>query len=110
MSVCICFTISFPFSFQKTVKRVTGIEVNDFTTVKAIVVCRPRCQSIIVDKPGISVNSSMDKNLKIFVPREAFQQKTELRLEVGFMICLKLFSNFLISISQFLLQEKTYIK
>ncbi|XP_053404374.1 uncharacterized protein LOC123554154 [Mercenaria mercenaria] len=36
----------------------------------------------MVDKPGISVQSTMDKNIKLFVPRNAFGVRTELKLMV----------------------------
>ncbi|XP_060603079.1 FK506-binding protein 5-like [Ruditapes philippinarum] len=67
---------------EKLVKKLAGIDVNDFSSLKAIVVTRPRCQTIIVDRPGISVYSTMDKNVKLFVPRNAFETKTELKLMV----------------------------
>ncbi|XP_053404370.1 uncharacterized protein LOC123555392 isoform X2 [Mercenaria mercenaria] len=67
---------------EKLVKKLAGVEVNDFSSLKAIVVTRPRCQTVIVDKPGISVHSTMDKNVKLFVPRNIFGSRTELKLMV----------------------------
>lgn len=63
-------------------KELAGIEINDFTSLKGVVVTRPRCQSIVVERPGISVHSTMDKKIKLYVPRNAFETKTELKLMV----------------------------
>jgi hypothetical protein len=66
--------------FQKLISNLAGVEINDFNSFQAVVVARPICQTIIVDKPGISVQSTMDKNVRLFVPRDAFNTETELKL------------------------------
>ncbi|XP_053403156.1 uncharacterized protein LOC123554157 [Mercenaria mercenaria] len=67
---------------EKVVQGMACLEVNDFSSLRAIVVTRPRCQTIIVDIPGISIRSTMDKKVNLFVPRNAFGSRTELKLMV----------------------------
>ncbi|KAL4220422.1 Death domain-containing protein 1 [Mactra antiquata] len=68
--------------FEKSVKRMAGIEVNDFTNIKLLVVSRPKSQLIIVDRPGASVYSTVDNQVKLFVPRDTFENRTEMRMRV----------------------------
>ncbi|KAL4220421.1 hypothetical protein ACF0H5_020824 [Mactra antiquata] len=67
---------------EKSVKRMAGIEVNDFTNIKIVVVSRPKSQLIIVDRPGASVYSTVDNQVKLFVPRDTFENRTEMRMRV----------------------------
>lgn len=62
--------------------NLAGFEINDFKSVKAVVVARPKGQTVVVDKPGISATSSIDKNVKIFIPRNAFSSRTLVNLLV----------------------------
>ncbi|XP_045200023.2 uncharacterized protein LOC123554153 [Mercenaria mercenaria] len=74
--------ISNLIEYVRNVEKINGFQVNNFTSIKAFAVNRPRSETIVVDKPGASVRSSMDKHVKLFVVREAFLSRTELQLSV----------------------------
>ena len=62
-----------------------GVELDDFETASVVIVARPRCQNIIVDKPGTSQYSMYDKHVKLFAPREAFKKPTEVKFSVRYV-------------------------
>lgn len=59
------------------------MQLDDFDQAKVVVIARRKNQNIFVDKPGTSQYSTYDKNIKLFVPREAFNEPTELKLAVS---------------------------
>ena len=59
-----------------------GVEANDFDMLKILVVSRPKSQNVIIDKAGLTVTSTTDKNVKLFTPRDAFSTRTNVRLSV----------------------------
>ncbi|KAL3890849.1 hypothetical protein ACJMK2_003124 [Sinanodonta woodiana] len=59
-----------------------GIDVANFRSVKVLAVAKTRSQEFSVDKSGISQASSLDKNIKLFVPRDTFHTPTKLKLEI----------------------------
>ncbi|XP_052782997.1 uncharacterized protein LOC128219222 [Mya arenaria] len=68
---------------QFPVSNLVGIELSEFENIKIMVIARPRGQTVIVDKPGLNFNSITDKNVKLFLPRDAFPSRTEVRLVVN---------------------------
>ncbi|KAL3890743.1 hypothetical protein ACJMK2_003021 [Sinanodonta woodiana] len=59
-----------------------GIDVASFRSVKILAVAKTRSEEYLVDKSGISQASTLDKNIKIFVPRYTFQKQTKVKLEI----------------------------
>ncbi|XP_052782995.1 eukaryotic translation initiation factor 5B-like [Mya arenaria] len=67
------------------VSNLVGIELSEFENIKIMVIARPRGQTVIVDKPGLNFNSITNKNVKLFMPRDAFPSRTEVRLVVSIL-------------------------
>ncbi|XP_052783961.1 uncharacterized protein LOC128219868 isoform X2 [Mya arenaria] len=65
------------------VSNLVGIELSEFENITIMVIARPRGQTVIVDKSGLNFNSITDKNVKLFLPRDAFPSRTEVRLVVN---------------------------
>jgi len=63
--------------------NLVGLEVDEFESLKVMVVARPRGQSVIVDQSGLNFNSVADKNIRLFIPRGTFPSRTEVRLVVS---------------------------
>lgn len=57
-------------------------EINQFEEAKIIVVARTKSEDIIVDKPGLVHQSSIDKNVKFIFPRNTFKQPTRVKIQV----------------------------
>ncbi|XP_052218714.1 uncharacterized protein LOC127836262 isoform X2 [Dreissena polymorpha] len=59
-----------------------GVEANNFDTMKLFVVSRQKSQKVIIDKAGLTVASTSDKNVRLYTPRDAFPIRTNVRLSV----------------------------
>ncbi|XP_052215333.1 FK506-binding protein 5-like isoform X2 [Dreissena polymorpha] len=59
-----------------------GFEANNFDKLKIMVVSRQKSQNVIIDKAGLTVTSTADKNVKLYTPRDAFTTRTNVRLSV----------------------------
>ncbi|KAL3890846.1 hypothetical protein ACJMK2_003121 [Sinanodonta woodiana] len=59
-----------------------GIDVANFRSVKVLAVAKTKSQEFLVDKSGISQASSLDKNIKLFVPRDTFRKPKKMKLEI----------------------------
>ena len=57
-------------------------EVYQFEEAKFVVVARTRSEDIIVDKPGLTHQSSVDKKVKFVIPRDTFERPTKVRIQV----------------------------
>ena len=74
-----CYTCLFQL-FQNV--SLVATEVNDFEEAKFIVVARTRSEDIIVDKPGLVHQSSVDKKVKFIFPRDTFKRPTKVKIQV----------------------------
>ncbi|KAK3576623.1 hypothetical protein CHS0354_023141 [Potamilus streckersoni] len=59
-----------------------GIDVSKFKTVKVVAVAKTRSQEFFVDNGGTSQISTVDKNIKLFIPRDTFSKSCKLKLQV----------------------------
>ena len=57
-------------------------EVNQFEEGKFVVVARTRSEDIIVDKPGLTHQSSLEKKVKFVFPRDTFERPTRVTIQV----------------------------
>ena len=69
------------FIFQNV--RLAAAEINQFETAKVKVVARTKSEDIIVDKPGLVQQSSIDKKVKFVFPRDTFTRPTRVKLQVS---------------------------
>ncbi|KAL3890827.1 hypothetical protein ACJMK2_003102 [Sinanodonta woodiana] len=59
-----------------------GIVVDKFHTLKMLAVAKTRSQELVVDKNGISQALTLDKNIKLFVPKDTFRKSTKMNLQI----------------------------
>ncbi|KAL3890762.1 hypothetical protein ACJMK2_003040, partial [Sinanodonta woodiana] len=59
-----------------------AIDVAKFHTVKVLAVAKTRSEELVVDKNGIRKTSTLDKNIKLFVPRDTFRKPQKIKLEI----------------------------
>ncbi|KAK3609000.1 hypothetical protein CHS0354_003899 [Potamilus streckersoni] len=47
-----------------------------------LAVAKTRCQELVVDKNGINQAAAVDKNIRLFVPRDTFRKPNKMKLEI----------------------------